>query len=74
MIRCEYDKETRTLTGHLKGDSEILLFEFNCIANKLLEAFHKHGQEMLVLDEISDDISEFADKHISKTKGEQKDD
>ena len=73
MIRCEYDKETGMLTKHLKGDSDNLLFEFHCIANELLDAFYMHGQEMLVLDEISDVVSEFAEKHTLK-KGEKTND
>ena len=72
MIRVEYDKETFNLITHFKGDSELLLFEFNALTKELLNSFHQHGQELLVLEEITDVVSEFAEKHTPKTKGEKK--
>lgn len=74
MIRIVYDEKTHRLEQHLQGDSKLLLFEFNSLTMSLLESFHVYGQEFQVLDEISDVISEFADKHIIKTEGDKKDD
>ena len=74
MIRIEFDKKTGNLTSHIKGDSEILLFELNVLINKLLESFHAHGQETLVFDEILDVVSNFAEEHKPKTKGEEEND
>ena len=75
MIRVEYDKETHELTSHIKGDSELLLFEFNILTKMLLESFNAHGQVTIVLDEILDVVSDFAEEHTpEKTKGEKKDD
>lgn len=62
------------MTQHMMGDSDILLFEFHALTEKLLYCFHEHGQEGQVLDEIFDVISDFADKHIINAKGEKKDD
>ena len=70
MIRCEYNTESHMLMKHIKGNSDLLLFELHLIIDDLLNAFHVHGQEQLVLDEITDVVSEFAEKHTPKTKGE----
>ena len=67
-------KKTGTLTHEIKGQSDILLFEFHALTCRLLESFHVHGQELLLLDEITDAVSEFADTHKPKTKGDKKDD
>lgn len=74
MIRVEYDRKSHQLIKVLKGDSDLLLFEFHVLTEQLLEAFLEHGQEVLVLDEITDVVSEFAEKHTPKSKGEKKDD
>ena len=74
MIKIEYHKESQTIVKHIKGDSVLLLFELNVLIEDLLETYHKHGQETLVLDEITDVISKFAEKHTPKTKGDKKDD
>lgn len=71
MIRVEYDKESHTLTKHFKGDSTLLLYELNVLIEELLESFYKHDQELLVLEEIEDVVSEFAEKHILKSKGDK---
>lgn len=68
MIRVEYDKESHTLTMHLKGDSTLLLFELNVLIKELLESFYQHDQELLVLEEIEDVVSEFAEKTYIKIK------
>ena len=75
MIRVEYDEKTHTLAQRINGDSELILFELHVTIDKLLESYYRHDQEMLVLDEILDAVSEFAEKHTTqKTKGEKKDD
>lgn len=74
MIKVEYDKKTHDLVTCIKGDSVTLLFEMNIMISKLLESFYAHNQELLVLDEITDVVSEFADKHTPKTKGDKTND
>lgn len=74
MIRIEFDQKTGYLTKHIKGDSQDLLFELHVLIDTLLESFHAHGQELLVLDEITDVVSEFAEEHTSKQKENKKND
>ena len=74
MIKCEYDRKTHAMTTYIQGDSDAILTELHCIIEKVLDSFHVYDQELLVLEEITDVVSEFAEKHTPKSKGEKKDD
>ena len=56
------------LTKHVKGNTDLLLFELHIIMDELLNSYYEHGQALLVLDEITDVVSEFAEKHTPKNK------
>ena len=68
MIKAEYDRKTHAMTTYIHGDSDDILTELHCIIEKVLDSFLVYDQEILVLDEITDVVSKFAEKTYTKNK------
>lgn len=69
MIKVE--KVNDFITVEIYGHSDNILCELHVLLKHILKHFHTHGQELLVLDEITDVVSEFADDHKTNTKGDK---
>lgn len=69
MIKVE--KVNDFITLEISGHSEHILLELHILLMHILKQFHAHDKEHLVLDEITDVVSEFADDHKPKTKGDK---